>query len=72
MDLHMKQSTTDIVNSTPERWITGINNGVVTLIQRIDADAFVISINEIAGLCENREMLSDEQARAILEAVLSR
>lgn len=56
----------------PERWITQIQNGVVTLIQRIDADAFVVRAVDFPRVAANSELVSGEQAQAIIEAVRSR
>lgn len=55
--------------SIAERWITQIQGGVVTLIQRIEASAFVVSSNELPAICANAELVSNEQARAIVDAI---
>lgn len=56
-------------NSTPERWITEIKNGVVTLVQRIDADAFVVRVQDLPMLSANEEIVNDPLAREILRAI---
>lgn len=53
----------------PERWITQIDNGVVTLVQRIDADAFVVRAQHLPMLAANEEVVSDQLARDILRAI---
>ena len=61
-----------IVTSAPERWITQIENGVVTLVQRIEADAFVVRIQDLPALAANEELVSDSLARNILRAINKR
>lgn len=56
----------------PERWITQIQNGVVTLIQRIDADAFVVRARDLPELAANCEYVDDVQAELIVEAIRCR
>ncbi len=56
----------------PERWITQIQNGVVTLIQRIDADAFVVKARDLPKLAANAELVDDEHAKLIVEAIRCR
>lgn len=53
----------------PERWITQIDNGVVTLVQRIEADAFVVRAQDLPMLAANEEIVSDQLARDILRAI---
>lgn len=55
-----------------ERWITEIKSGVVTMIQKIEKDSFVVSIEDISDICANVDIISDEQALLILEAIKSR
>lgn len=61
-----------VVKKQAQRWITQIDNGKVTLVHRIENDAVVISINELAELCANVELVSDDQARLIAEAIKAR
>jgi hypothetical protein len=58
-----------VPTGVPERWITQIQNGVVALIQRIEADAFVVQAHDLPKIAANQELVSDEQARAIAEAI---
>lgn len=58
-----------IANSQPERWITQIQNGVVTLVQRIEADAFVVRAQDLSMLVANEEIVSDPLAKEILLAI---
>ena len=60
--------TTEL-SSLSERWITQIQNGVVTLVQRITADAFVIRVCDLPDICANEAFLTDEQARGVLNAI---
>lgn len=55
-----------------QRWITLIQDGVVTLIQRIEENAFVVCANELPAICANAELVSNEQARAIADAIRCR
>lgn len=50
----------------PERWITQVQNGVVTLVQRIEAGAFVVRAHDLPALAANHEIVSDALAREIL------
>jgi hypothetical protein len=70
MDLTM--SFKNITLNKPERWITEINGGVVTIIQKIEKDSFVVSIEDISDMCANKDFVSDEQSRLILNAIKSR
>ena len=65
----MKQG---ISSYPPERWITQIDNGVVTLVQRIEADAFVVCAHDLPSLAANEEIISDSVAYDILQAFLAR
>ena len=56
----------------PERWITRIENGVVTLVQRIEADAFVVRAQDLPMLAANEEIVTDSLARDILRAIAKR
>jgi hypothetical protein len=56
----------------PERWITQIDNGVVTLVQRIEADAFVVRVQDLPAVAANEEIVSDSLARDILRAINKR
>lgn len=60
------------IKQQPQRWITQIDNGKVKLVQRIESDAVVISINKIADLCANSEIVSDEIAQLIMNAIKTR
>jgi hypothetical protein len=98
------QLNNKVQDTKPERWITQIQNGIVTLVQRIAADAFVIRAHDLPAVCANdalvirahdlpavcandalvirahdlpavcanEEFVTDEQARAIAEAILYR
>lgn len=61
-----------VVARVPERWITQIENGVVTLVQRIDADAFVVRAQDLPVIAANEEIVSDPLARDILRAIAKR
>ena len=61
-----------VVESGPERWITQIENGVVTLVQRIDADAFAVRPTDLPAVAANSEIVSDQLARKILKAISKR
>lgn len=61
-----------IVKGAPERWITQIQNGVVTLVQRIEADAFVIRMQDLPALAANDELVSDSLASEIMRALNAR
>lgn len=56
----------------PERWITQIENGVVTLVQRIEADAFVVQSHDLPALCANEEIIPDILANDISLAIFGR
>ncbi len=58
-----------IVENGPERWITQIQGGVVTLVQRIDADAFVVRMQDLPMLAANEEIVNDSLAKEILLAI---
>lgn len=60
------------VKAKAQRWITQIDSGKVKLVQRIENDAVVIAINQLADLCANTEIVSDEQARLITAAIKTR
>lgn len=59
----------NVVADTTERWITQIQGGVVTLVQRITGDSFVIRACDLPAICANEEFLTDEQVRAVSEAI---
>ncbi len=59
----------NVVGCVSERWITQIDNGVVTLVQRIEADAFVVRAQDLPMLAANEEVVSDVLAREILRAI---
>jgi hypothetical protein len=56
----------------PERWITSIENGVVTLVQSIEADAFVVRMQDLPLLAANEEIINDPLAREMLLALENR
>ncbi len=68
MNNTLTNNTTEL-SSSPERWITQIQNGVVMLVQRIAADAFVIRACDLPEICANEEFLTDEQVRGVLNAI---
>ncbi|MBL4798097.1 MAG: hypothetical protein JKY50_11830 [Oleispira sp.] len=59
----------ELKGGMPECWITQIENGVVTLVQRIEADAFVVRMQDLPMLAANEEIVSDSLARDILRAI---
>ena len=65
-------SIKNITVSKPARWITEINNGKVVMVQQIESDSFVVSISDFPDICANSELISDEQARLIVNAIKSR
>jgi hypothetical protein len=65
----MDRALMQVSNDGPERWITQIVGGVVTLIQRIDADAVVVRLQDLPDLCANVDLVSDEQATLIVGAI---
>jgi ribonucleotide monophosphatase NagD (HAD superfamily) len=56
----------------PERWITQITNGIVTLVHRIDADAFVVRAHDLPSVAANIEIVGDDLASEIMSAIRSR
>lgn len=68
----MDKKSTKLPCHFPERWITQIQNGIVTLVQRIAADAFVVRAYDLPAICANEEFVSDEQARAIMRSIRHR
>ena len=63
---------TGVPTGVPERWITQIQNGVITLIQRIEADAFVVRMQDLPMFAANEEIVSDSLAKEILHAISRR
>lgn len=63
---------TGVPTGMPERWITQIQNGVVTLVQRIEADAFVVRMQDLPMFAANEEIVSDSLAKEILHAISKR
>ena len=55
-----------------ERWITQIVGGVVTQVQRIDAGAVVVRVQDLPDLCANVDFVSDELAVRIEGAMKGR
>jgi hypothetical protein len=66
------QLNNKVQDAMQERWITQIRNGIVTLVQRIAADAFVVRAQDLPAICSNQELVTDEQAMSVAEAILSR
>jgi hypothetical protein len=66
------QLNNKVQDAMQERWITQIRNGIVTLVQRIAADAFVVRAQDLPTICANQELVTDEQAMSVAEAILSR
>jgi hypothetical protein len=66
------QLNNKVQDAMQERWITQIKNGIVTLVQRIAADAFVVRAQDLPTICANQELVTDEQAMSVAEAILSR
>lgn len=64
--------STGVPTGIPERWITQVQNGVVTLVQLIAADAFVVQAHDLPAIAANSEFVSDEQAADIVRAIQSR
>lgn len=60
---------TGMPTGMPERWITQIQGGVVTMVQRIEADAFVVRMQELPMFAANEEIVSDSLAKEILLAI---
>ena len=67
----MEQGMIDkaIAAGKSERWITQIENGVVTHVQRIEADEFVVRLLDLPRFASNSELVSDSLARDILRAI---
>ena len=65
-------SIKNIAASMTERWITEINGGVVTMIQKIEKDSIVVSVRDLPGICANKDFVSDEQVSLILNAIKAR
>ena len=68
----MDRALIQVCNDGPERWITQISGGVVTLIQRIDADAVVVRLQDLPGLCADEVLVSDDLALRIEEVIKGR
>lgn len=68
----MDRALIQVCNDGPERWITQIVGGVVTLVQRIDADAVVVRLQDLPDLCANVDLVSDELAVRIGGAMKGR
>ena len=65
-------SIKNIAASMTERWITEINGGVVTMIQKIEQDSIVVSVGDLPDICANKDFVSDEQVSLILNAIKAR
>lgn len=59
----------NVIESKAEHWITKVQGGVITLVQRIDADAFVVRAQDLPMLAVNEEIVTDPLAREILRAI---
>lgn len=70
----MEQGMIDkaIAAGKSERWITQIENGVVTHVQRIEADEFVVRLLDLPMVCANSELINDPLAREMLLAIEKR
>lgn len=62
----------NVVAGTTERWITQIQGGVVTLVQRIEDDALVVCLHDLPKLAASQEIVSDPLASEILRAIALR
>ncbi len=58
-----------IASGKSERWITQIENGIVTKVQRIEADEFMVRLHDLPRFASNSELVSDLLAREILRAI---
>lgn len=70
----MEQGMIDkaIAAGKSERWITQIENGVVTHVQRIEVDEFVGRLLDLPSIFANQELVSDQEIMAIIEAIRCR